>query len=213
MRHTKIFEPIRNGVRGEPYPIMNEQHKNATQKWDIIEKYVNFEGKKVLDIGTSEGYGAIEAVELGAEFVVGIDNVQWLLEVAEKAKEQLGILDDKLWFEKIDFLETSGQTFEALWGGFDITLCLGVIHHFPMFRYGRQLKDICDITKQLLVLEMWVDVGKLGIGIREEHRSWINVIPSEGWLNQALDRFGFKPVKKVAIYGKRRELWVCVRKD
>jgi len=211
MRHTEIFEPIRNKVRGEPYPIMNEQHKNATQKWDILERRIGFRDKMVLDIGCSEGYGAIEAMELGALFALGIDNVDWLLQVANGAKEELGFSDEQLMFEKIDFLETHGDTLESLYGMFDIVLCLGVLHHFPLQRYARQLKKACDLSNDVLVIEMWVDADMKQVSIREEQREWNNVIPSHGWLLKALDKFGFKLLKPFTIYGKKRELWICRR--
>ena len=116
MRHTRIFEPIRNEVLGKPYPIMNEQHKNASQKWNLIEKEMNFNGKRVLDVGCSEGYGAIETLELGASFAVGVDNVKWLIEVAKKAKEKLEFPDDILRFEQMEFVTTPAIGFTALFG-------------------------------------------------------------------------------------------------
>lgn len=213
MRHTEVFEPIRNEVRGEPYPIMNKQHQNATQKWDIIERRIGFQDKMVLDIGTSEGYSAIEALELGALFALGIDNVQWLLDVANGAKEHLGFSDEQLMFEKIDFLETNVETLESLYGRFDIVLCLGVLHHFPLQQYARQLKKVCALSSHVIVIEMWVDSDEKRTTIREDHREWTNVIPSNGWLTGALNDFGFTVLKRFPIHGNKRALWICKRTD
>lgn len=211
MRHTKIFEPIRNEVLGKPYPVMNEQHKNATQKWTIIEKEINFTDKRVLDVGCSEGYGTIEALELGAKSAVGVDNVGWLVQVARKAKEKLEIPDDKLVFEQMDFENTPLLGFKALFGEFDFVLALGLIHHFGIHEYIKQLKKLCDLANDLLVLEMWVDVGKTGNHLREELRGWTNVIPTETYLKKILSRFGFRVVRHGVINHLRRELWVCQR--
>ena len=211
MRHTKIFEPIRNEVRGNPYPIMNQQHINATQKWDFIERHVNFKDKRVLDVGCSEGYGAIETLELGAKSAVGIDNVGWLVQVARKAKEQLGFTDNQLQFDLVNIEKTPWEGVKALYGDFDIVLALGLIHHFKIDEYARKLKNICTLADDLLVLEMWVDVGKQSNSIREEQRSWVNVITTEGWLRGALKKFGFRVVTRGVINIGRRELWICQR--
>jgi cyclopropane fatty-acyl-phospholipid synthase-like methyltransferase len=190
---------------------MNEQHKNATQKWGIIETHVNFKGKRVLDIGCSEGYGTIEALELGAEYAVGLDNVQWLVDVAQKAKKRLGYTDDQLVFDLLDIEQIPWEAVKALYGDFDIVLGLGLIHHFKIHDYVRNLRKLCKLADDIMVLEFWIDVGVTSDGIREEHRKWTNVIPTEVFMKRALKGFDFRVVKRGVINYRRREVWICQR--
>lgn len=115
----------------------------------------NLAGKRVLDIGTWDGYYAFEAEKRGAE-VVAIDNLErmqkpdeqgvaWQLNKGfESARE---ILNSKVEFRNMDVYDVSPDNV----GLFDITLFLGVLYHlkYPLLA----LEKVARITKDLMILE------------------------------------------------------------
>ncbi len=76
----------------------------------------------MLDLGCSSGYWALEAIEAGADFVLGIDGRATYLEQAELVFEAKGIEESRYRFERANVFEY------ALQEQFDVVLCLGLLN-------------------------------------------------------------------------------------
>jgi len=80
------------------------------------------EGKRVLDLGCSSGYWALEAIEAGAEFVLGVDGSETAIEQAELVFEAKGIDPARYRFDRANIFEYEIQE------RFDVVLCLGLLN-------------------------------------------------------------------------------------
>jgi len=78
-------------------------------------------GRRVLDLGCSSGYWALEAVQAGADFVLGIDGRDTYIEQAELVFEAKGVDRSRYRFERANIFEY------ALLERFDVVLCLGLL--------------------------------------------------------------------------------------
>jgi tRNA (mo5U34)-methyltransferase len=66
------FMPWRKG----PWEILNikiDTEWRSDLKWERFAKFLDFDGKKILDIGCGNGYYAYRAASCGAKFVLGVD--------------------------------------------------------------------------------------------------------------------------------------------
>lgn len=79
-------------------------------------------GRRVLDLGCSSGYWALEAIEAGAEFVLGIDGRETYIEQARLVFEAKGIDPGRYRFERANIFE------HAIEERFDVVLCLGLLN-------------------------------------------------------------------------------------
>jgi tRNA (mo5U34)-methyltransferase len=78
-------------------------------------------GKRVLDLGCSSGFFALQAVEAGADFVLGLDAKPEAIEQAELVFSAKGVDPARFRFETANVFEHS------LGEGFDVVLCLGLL--------------------------------------------------------------------------------------
>jgi SAM-dependent methyltransferase len=81
--------------------------------------------ERVLDLGCNAGFWALQAVEAGAEFVLGIDFRQAHIDQANLVFETKGIAPDRYRFVAGDIYELD----VAAEGPFDVVLCLGLLYH------------------------------------------------------------------------------------
>jgi SAM-dependent methyltransferase len=79
-------------------------------------------GRRVLDLGCSSGFWALEAIEAGADFVLGIDGRDTYIEQAELVFEAKGVEQARYRFEQANIFE---YTLEER---FDVVLCLGLLN-------------------------------------------------------------------------------------
>ena len=84
----------------------------------------DLKGMRVLDLGCNAGYWSLQAVEAGADFVLGIDGRQMHVDQANLVFEAKGVEANRYQFEVGNFLHRS-------FGPFDLVLCLGVLYHVP----------------------------------------------------------------------------------
>ena len=81
------------------------------------------EGRRVLDLGCNAGWWSLQAVEAGADFVLGVDIRQMYIDQADLVFEAKGIDPTHHRFEQGDvFTHNFGE-------GFDVVLCLGLMEH------------------------------------------------------------------------------------
>lgn len=83
----------------------------------------SLEGRRVLDLGCNAGFWSLQALDEGADFVLGVDGRQMHVDQANLVMEAKGIDRDRYRFEQ-------GNVFQ--WepdGTFDVVLCLGLLYH------------------------------------------------------------------------------------
>ncbi|MHB8533348.1 MAG: class I SAM-dependent methyltransferase [Solirubrobacteraceae bacterium] len=79
------------------------------------------EGRRVLDLGCSSGFWALQAVEAGADFVLGIDAREDYIAQAELVFEAKGVERSRYRFEQANLFGCE------LGERFDVVLCLGLL--------------------------------------------------------------------------------------
>jgi tRNA (mo5U34)-methyltransferase len=82
----------------------------------------SLEGRRVLDLGCSSGFWALEAIEAGADFVLGIDGRETYIEQAELVFEAKGVDRARYRFEQANVFDYDLQE------RFDLVLCLGLLN-------------------------------------------------------------------------------------
>lgn len=102
------------------------------------------DGKRILDIGTWDGFFAFEMERRGAD-VVAIDNTE--VENFYMARELLGA---KAEYRVQDVYELTPERN----GYFDIVIFMGVLYHLKHPLLG--LERVCDVTKDLAIVESFV---------------------------------------------------------
>jgi SAM-dependent methyltransferase len=81
------------------------------------------EGRRVLDLGCNAGWWSLQAIEAGADYVLGVDIRQMHIDQANLVFEAKGIDATRHRFEQ-------GDVFTRDFGdGFDVVLCLGLMEH------------------------------------------------------------------------------------
>ncbi len=101
-------------------------------------------GKRLLDIGTWDGWFAFEAERRGAE-VVAVDNVEQ--QNFYIARHQLA---SKVRYEIAEVYELPSRQLQL----FDFTLFLGVLYHLrhPL----RALEIVCGLTRQIAIVDSFI---------------------------------------------------------
>ena len=107
---------LKEGPRGDDID-------NPWQKWlgfkDALP--MDLSGKRVLDVGCSEGFFSIEAKRRKADYVLGIDADPRVIARANFAREILDL--------DIDYRVCSVYDIDPGWGTFDVVFFLGVFYH------------------------------------------------------------------------------------
>jgi SAM-dependent methyltransferase len=81
------------------------------------------EGRRVLDLGCNAGWWSLQAIEAGADFVLGVDVRQMHIDQANLVFGAKGIDPSRYRFAQ-------GDVFTHDFGGcFDVVLCLGLMEH------------------------------------------------------------------------------------
>ncbi len=77
----------------------------------------------MLDLGCNAGFWSLQAIEAGADFVLGVDGRQMFIDQANLVFDAKGVDPGRYRFEE-------GNVFEHEFGErFDIVLCLGLLDH------------------------------------------------------------------------------------
>ena len=107
-----------------------------------------FKGKRILDIGSHMGTFAYSALELGAEFVQGIDTEEKTIERGQELFKQAKISETRYDF-KVDDAFRYLENLEE--GSFDTVLCLGTIYY--MVEPYQLLKLMQKVAKEAVLLD------------------------------------------------------------
>ena len=107
-----------------------------------------FKGKRILDIGSHIGTFAYSALEMGAEFVQGIDTEEKTIERGQKLFQQLKVPESR-YNLKVDDAFRYLENLEE--GSFDTVLCLGTLYY--MVEPYRLLKLMQKVVKEAVLLD------------------------------------------------------------
>ena len=188
-----------------PYGIMTpgQVMRNDLRQLELPD---DLHGKRVLDVGTWDGFYAFEAENRGAD-VVAIDNLNRMLKPNEKPFAHFGsagfetakdILSSDVQYRSMDLYGVSPETV----GKFDITLFLGVLYHLRHPILG--LECLSSVTEECLVIETeWLRTPFFmrrpiiehieGATLNEDPTNHCR--PSTGWLKAVLADLGFQRVE------------------
>lgn len=98
-------------------------------EWHVFQRLLpSFEGKRVLDLGCGYGWHCRYAVEHGAEYVLGIDLSEKMLQEAARRNNSPLIVYRRMAVEDFEFIPDS----------FDIVISSLTFHYLESF------KDVCD---------------------------------------------------------------------
>lgn len=118
------FHPWRKGPF-ELFGVEIDTEWRSNLKWDRIAAAINFEGKRVLDVGCGNGYYGWRMLDVGAELVVGCDPFPLYLMQYEVLRRYAPRPERHFVLPLID--EELPDNLAA----FDITLSMGVLYHRP----------------------------------------------------------------------------------
>jgi SAM-dependent methyltransferase len=80
-------------------------------------------GRRVLDLGCNAGWWSLQAIDAGADFVLGVDVRQMHIDQAELVFAAKGV-------DRARYRFAQGDVFAHDFGGrFDVVLCLGLLDH------------------------------------------------------------------------------------
>lgn len=152
-------------------------------------------GRRVLDLGCNAGYWSLQAIEAGADFVLGIDGRQMHVDQSKLVFEAKRIPQNRYRFEL-------GNVFDEMSAGdFDVVLCLGLLYHVskPM-----ELFEVMAATgAELLVIDTAVVLSPepLFKVYTEQLSSARNAVdyelvmyPSRGAVVEMARQFGYRTV-------------------
>lgn len=177
-------------------------------------------GRRVLDLGCSAGFWALQAAEAGADFVLGIDARDWHVEQAKLVFEAKGIDPARWRFEQANVFGYE------LRERFDVVLCLGLLDHVA--KPVELFETIAAAEPQLVVIDTQISRSRTSIFEvdtlyqRENAIDYATVlIPSRLALVELAAQFGFQTValpQNITDYAgmrdylhQRRLAFVCAK--
>ncbi len=78
-------------------------------------------GRRVLDLGCNAGFWSLEAIEAGADFVLGVDGSETAIEQAQLVFGARGVAPERYAFQVGNIFD--GRSFER----YDVVVCLGLL--------------------------------------------------------------------------------------
>ena len=195
---TQLMElhPWRKG----PYNIFGiyiDTEWRSDWKWERLEKHISsLAGRKVLDVGSGNGYHCWRMLGAGAKHVIGID--PYMMSVYQFKAINGFIKSNNFWLLPLRLEEMPKQT-----KFFDTVFSMGVLYHRRSpIDHLYELRDALYSGGEL-VLETLVIDGKLGetllpVGRYAQMRNvWFipSVLTLESWLKKS----GFKNIRLIDV--------------
>ncbi|KTT29224.1 tRNA 5-methoxyuridine(34)/uridine 5-oxyacetic acid(34) synthase CmoB [Pseudomonas rhizoryzae] len=165
-------------------------------KWDRVSAHLDLQGKRVLDVGSGNGYYQWRMLGAGASAVIGVDP-NWLFHCQFQALRHY-LPDLPTWH-----LPLTLEELPALQGGFDTVFSMGVLYHRRSpIDHLLDLKNCLDSGGEL-VLETLVVAGDATTVLVPEDRyaQMRNVwfLPSTDALQLWLRRAGYRDIQLVDL--------------
>lgn len=141
-------------IKGQLTPIHDEKkiNRHVQRKKYFFEPLVDLcggslAGKRILDLGCNAGFWALQAVNSGCDFIVGIDGRQMHV-------DQANFVFDAKEIEKNRYHFLEGDIFNidlAAYGPFDIVFFLGLMYHIN--KPVELLEKIAAVNSDLLLID------------------------------------------------------------
>jgi len=143
---------------------INRHQQRKRYFFDPLVKANLFNGKRVLDLGCNAGFWALNAIDAGCEYVLGIDAREVHIEQANLVFRLMGVPAPRYRFIRDNVFTESRD----LWGvQFDIVLCLGLLYH--VCKPVELLEKISRVNTDLLLIDSTIcDNDGSIIELREE---------------------------------------------
>jgi SAM-dependent methyltransferase len=147
-------------------------------------------GRRVLDLGCNAGFWSLEAIEAGADFVLGVDAQRDSVEQAKLVFEAKDIDPARYRFEPGDIFEHDFRE------PFDVVLCLGLMEHIA--KPLELFELIAGVGAQIVVVDTEVSRSRASLFEVDWSRSGpdtqIVLIPSRAALMELAGQYGFATV-------------------
>ena len=128
------------GVRTRVHDINSPGYN--VNKWRRLKPMMGeISGKKILDVGSSDGFFSIQCAQLGAESVLGIEIDDVRVKRANLVKSILSI--ENVAFEAMDLYKLSNEN------KFDIIMALGMLHRVPDI--NEMLQKMSELADELVL--------------------------------------------------------------
>lgn len=118
----------------------------------------SLEGRRVLDLGCNAGTWTLEALNAGADFVLGVDGRDVNIENAKAKIAEAGVDPSRYRFEVGNILDLAADP------SFDVVLCLGVFYHVSkpveLFEVMRSARIVVIDTEVSLLPGSAFSVGR-----------------------------------------------------
>jgi len=175
------------------------------QKWSVISKWINFRGKRHLDVGCQAGYSSFRAWFLGAKDSEGWDRREGILGIAKDVGRI--IEPEQIRFKQVDWVtyKINNDDYNDSW---DIVTCLGMLHYMPIDYFKNLVEKLCFICREYLVLELRMTTNP----ILELQPRGQEVLISQIFLAKILNYSGFEIVTQVNRPDGSRGLWIMKRR-
>jgi len=179
-------------------------------KWDRLEKHLpDLKGKRVLDVGCSNGYYMYRMSEHQPEFILGIDP-------SELFFVQFHAMQRYLQVPELYYLPLKLEEIKVLPKAFDVVFCMGILYHqrSPLDAL-RSLQAACQKGGRV-VLETLVYPGEDPIAFcppgRYAKMPNVHFLPTVSCLTQWMEKAGFTnlevlPLDQTRVEEQRRTPW------
>ncbi len=203
---VKAFHKVmkkQGGFEQRSYDLVKHSHL----KWKQIEKFLDVEGKTLVDIGAHVGLMALNAVANGAPMVNAVE----MRRDASAVTRIMAELNSLPISCEIDSLSENYVTNKA-----DIVMCLGVIHKFPPDVFPKIVAVLCRLCEETLVIETIFNRSNKDLDVERHGGKWPFLTkPSNKYLQTLLENNGFK-LKKIIPSKEYKEhnraTWIATRK-
>jgi tRNA (mo5U34)-methyltransferase len=147
-------------LRGSLTPIRPPERANAHEQRrryfmePLSELYGgSLKGKRVLDLGCNAGFWSLDALERGADFVLGLDGRRMHIDQANFVFEVKEIDKDRYDFREANVFDFAYEEF----GDFDIVLCLGLVYHLN--KPVELMETIARVNSDVVVIDTLLSVA------------------------------------------------------
>ncbi len=155
-----------------PYPSQNRREKRLTELANLLrlfsaENAYDFNGMRVLDVGTGTGHRLVTAARLfpGAQFTA-VDLAAAPLEIARATAAEAGV-------SNVEFVQHDIMSDRTDLGRFDVVLCMGVLHHLADPEVG--LRHLAKLVEDDGVLFAYV-YGAIGSAERMRRKEMLSLL-------------------------------------
>lgn len=157
----------------------------------------SLKGKRILDLGCNAGWWSLKAIEVGADYVLGVDGRQMHIDQSELVFEAKGVDESRYDFACANLFDLDFRPY----GEFDIVLCLGLLYHIS--KPIDLMERIEPVSKDLLVVDTAISPAKRSIfEVRrdslEEARDAVDyelvLVPSARAVHDLAYQFGYRTV-------------------